>query len=184
MPQPPGQTVLQLRITLQDVDPIVWRRVLVPGGVRLAKLHDMLQAAMGWTDSHLHLFRIGDATYGSQLDDYPDDELDEKSVTVIGVLRNSRRFVYDYDFGDGWEHEVVIEDITTAPLGLKFAVCLDGQNACPPEDCGGPPGYEDLRRVLADPDDEYEHMVRWVGGPFNPEAFSVAEANIALQRSR
>ena len=174
-----------MRITLKEVTPTVWRRLLVPGGVRLARLHDMFQAGMGWTDSHLHMFRIGDAIYGSQIDDFPEDELDERTVTVAGVLRGRRRFLYEYDFGDSWEHEVVVEDVATAALGLKFAVCVDGQNACPPEDCGGPGGYADLLAVLADPThDEYEHLLGWVGGPFDPEAFSLAETNIALQRVR
>jgi hypothetical protein len=83
VPVPPGQPVLALRVTLEDVRPRVWRRLLVPGGVRLDKLHRMLQAAMGWEDYHLHSFQVGDARFGMQFDDYPDDELDEKSVTVL-----------------------------------------------------------------------------------------------------
>ena len=102
-----------------------------PGSVRLAKLHDVLQAAMGWTNSHLHSFRVGGTRYGMQFDDYPDDEIDEKSVTVIGVLRGQRQLVHEYDLGDSWEHDVVIEAMTTTVLGLKFAVCVDGQNALP-----------------------------------------------------
>ncbi len=181
----PGQTVVQLRISLQDVHPVVWRRLLVPGGVRLSKLHDMFQAAMGWTDSHLHSFRIGDALYGMCFDDYPDDEIDEKSVTVTGALRDQRRFVYEYDFGDSWEHDVVVEERTTTTLGLKFAVCVDGQNACPPEDCGGVGGYATMLEALADPaHEEHDSYLVWVGGPFDPTAFELAEANIALQRVR
>ena len=141
MAQPPGQNVFQLRAQLKRVDPVVWRRLLVPGSVRLDKLHLMLQAAMGWTNSHLHCFRFGDRTYGTQFDDNPLDELDETEVSVLRVLNDQRRFVYEYDFGDSWEHDVVVEDRSNLRLGLKFAVCLDGQNACPPEDCGGVPGY-------------------------------------------
>lgn len=181
----PGQRVLQLRVTLEDVRPVVWRRLLVPGGVRLNRLHDMFQAAMGWTDSHLHQFRVDGVVYGMQFDDYPEDELDEMAHTVIGTVGKVRRFFYDYDFGDNWRHEVVVEEVTAWPFGLKYAVCLDGQRACPPEDVGGTPGYEDFLRVLADPEhDEYEHMVGWSGGGFDPEEFSLAEANIALQRLR
>ena len=185
MPQPPGQSVIRLRITLADVRPAVWRRVLVPGSVRLSKLHAMFQAAMGWTDSHLHVFRIGDAMYGTQFDEYAPEELDEKSVTVLQAIREHRRFVYEYDFGDSWEHEVVVEEITTALFGLKFAVCLDGQNACPPEDCGGALGYAELLQVLADPNDEqYEHLLGWVGSAFDAEAFDLGETNAMLQRVR
>ena len=162
---------------------MVWRRLLVPGGVRLNRLHEMFQAGMGWTNSHLHQFRIGDALYGSQFDEYPENELDERSVTVIGAVGKVRRFFYDYDFGDGWEHEVVVEDITSWPYGLKHAVCVDGERACPPEDVGGPGGYDDFVRVLADRSHEdFEHFNAWSGGDFDPEEFSLAARNIALQR--
>jgi hypothetical protein len=180
-----GQTVLQLRITLEEIRPVIWRRLLVPGSVRLSRLHDMFQAAMGWTDSHLHQFRVDGTLYGMQIDDYPEEELDETAFTVIGALGKVRRFLYDYDFGDNWNHEVVVEEITSWAQGLKHAVCLDGQRACPPEDVGGPPGYEEFLQVLADPDhDEYEQYMTWSGGNFDPEAFSLAATNIALQRVR
>ncbi|HUS60668.1 MAG TPA: plasmid pRiA4b ORF-3 family protein [Acidimicrobiales bacterium] len=185
MPAKPSQAVIQLRISLQDVHPVVWRRLLVPGGVRLSKLHDMFQAAMGWTDSHLHSFRIGDELYGMQFDDYPEDEIDEKAVTVSEALRHHRQFVYEYDFGDSWEHDVVVEERTTTALGLKFAVCVDGQNACPPEDCGGSGGYARMLDALADPaHEEHDSYLKWADGPFDSTAFELAEANVALQRLR
>jgi len=177
--------VFQLRAQLKEVRPVIWRRLLVPGSVRLDKLHLMLQAAMGWTNSHLHCFRVGKLTYGSQYDDYPEDELDEKSVSVVGALKDQRRFVYEYDFGDSWEHDVVVEDRLAPRLGLKFAVCLDGQNACPPEDCGGVPGYRAMLESLADPKDgEHDRYLAWLGDPFDPTCFDLAEANAALQRVR
>lgn len=183
---PPGQPVFQLRVTLEDVTPAVWRRLLVPGSVRLDKLHRMLQAAMGWEDQHLHSFEIGETQYGMQLDDdFPEDELDEKEVTVLQAIGDVPRLSYAYDFGDGWRHEVVVESLSRSPLGLKFGVCVDGQNACPPEDCGGPGGYADLLEVLADPShDEHEHMRSWVGGPFDPAAFDLGLANARLQTVR
>jgi hypothetical protein len=136
------QPVFQLRIRLEDIDPPIWRRLLVPGGAKLSKLHDVFQAAMGWTNSHLHSFTIGDHLYGMQFDDYPEGELDETEHTVLDVLRMTlRRFIYEYDFGDSWTHEVVVEDVAFSPHALKFGVCLDGQGACPPEDVGGTGGY-------------------------------------------
>jgi Plasmid pRiA4b ORF-3-like protein len=174
--------VVQLRISLKEVRPVVWRRLLVPGNIRLSRLHDVFQAAMGWTNSHLHSFRIGDALYGTQFDDYPPDEPDEKSITVVGALGDQRRFRYEYDFGDSWEHEVVVEAITKATRGLKSAVCVDGQNACPPEDCGGVGGYAMMLEALADPShEEHDEYLTWVGGAFDPAAFELAEINIALQ---
>lgn len=181
--EPPRQTVLQLRLALLYVEPEVWRRLLVPGGVRLHRLHEMFQAGMGWTDSHLHNFRIGDELYGMQFDDYADEELDETTVTVTGTVGKIDRFFYDYDFGDGWEHEIVVEETTSFPFGLKYAVCLEGARACPPENVGGPPGYEEFRKVISDPSHrDFERITAWSGGSFDPAVFSLAECNIALQR--
>lgn len=180
------QPVFQLRIQLKDVHPTVWRRVLVPGGVRLRKLHDFLQAAMGWTNSHLHSFTIGDQLFGMHFDDYPEEELDESEHTVLGALHGGvRRFGYEYDFGDSWEHEVTVEATTFSPLGLKHAVCIDGQNACPPEDVGGPYGYQHFLEALSDPlHEEHDSYLVWVGYKFDADAFDLATANAALQRVR
>ena len=184
-PVPPGQPVFQLRISLEEVTPPVWRRLLVPGGVRLAKLHDMFQAAMGWTNSHLHSFTIGKQRYGMQFDEYPEGEIDEKAVTVLTALDEQRWFTYEYDFGDSWCHEVVVEDFTRRPSGLKFAVCLEGQRACPPEDCGGAYGYAQMLEIIADPDhDEFDDYIGWLDFYFNPEAFDLVTANAALQHLR
>lgn len=185
MADPPGQSTFQLKITLEDIRPSIWRRLLVPGSIRLAKLHDVFQAAMGWTDSHLHCFRIADNLYGMHFDDYPDDEIDEKEVSVLQALRGHKSFVYEYDFGDSWEHRVEVEELMRSRRGLKYAVCLAGANACPPEDCGGPPGYEHLLAVLADPThQEHEYLAEWAGDSFDPSAFDLAATNAALQGAR
>jgi hypothetical protein len=186
VPRPVSQTALQLRAQLNRVDPVVWRRLLVPGAVHLGKLDLMVQAAMGWTNSHLHCFRIGKLSYGP-VDDLTDGVIDrdEKTLTVSEAFEVERRVVYEYDFGDSWEHDVVVEDRLTSRLALKFAVCLDGQNACPPEDCGGARGYRSMLESLADAsDDEHDSYLTWLGGPFDAAAFSLAEANAALQRVR
>jgi hypothetical protein len=181
----PGQVSFTLRIQLEDVEPAIWRRLLVPGEFRLSQLHDVFQAAMGWRNSHLHSFTVGDAEYGMQDEDAPDDEIDEASVTVVEVLGDQERFSYVYDFGDDWVHEVTVESQARTRRNLKFAVCIDGANACPPEDCGGPSGYDDLRRVLADPTrDEHEELLGWVGGSFDPSTFDLAGVNADLQRVR
>ena len=145
----------------------------------------MIQAAFSWEDYHLHAFRIGDAQYGTLLDDYPEDELDETAVTVAAALEGVGRFDYEYDFGDSWEHEVVVEDFWRAPLGLKFGVCIDGQKACPPEDVGVYPGYEEFLEAVTDPDHEdHERLLTWAGGSFDPGAFDLAPANARLQKTR
>ena len=185
MPPLPSHPVVQLRVSLDSVEPPVWRRLLVPGSVRLDKLHRMLQGAMGWEDSHLHCFEIGGVRFGPQFDDYPEDEEDEKSGTVMRAFDRVDRGVYEYDFGDGWEHELVVEARSRSPIGLKFGVCLDGENACPPEDCGGPGGYADLLSVLTDPaHEEHGFFLDWVGGPIDPAEFDLALANARLQAVR
>ncbi len=181
----PGPSVFQLRIHLDEVHPVVWRRVLVPGSVKMAKLSEMLLAAMGWTNSHLHAFEVGDVRYGMCFDDYPDEEIDEKGVTVLRALEGEERFAYEYDFGDSWEHDVIIEDLTWPYSGLKFGVCIDGQNACPPEDVGGAPGYAAFLEAIADPDNEdHDHYLEWVGGSFDAAQFDLVTTNAALQRIR
>jgi hypothetical protein len=185
MPIPPGQPVLECSIELSDVEPRVWRRLLVPGNVRLDKLHRIFQAAMGWQDYHLHSFEIGGERYGMHFDEYPEGEIDEKSLTVARAVGGHERFVYEYDFGDSWEHDVTVHAAWRMPIGLKFAVCLDGANACPPEDSGGPGGYEDLLRVLGDPShEEHEHLRGWIGDGFDPREFDLALANARLQAVR
>ena len=145
----------------------------------------MLQAAMGWTNSHLHCFTVGGERYGMQYDEYPEGEIDEKAVKVRRAIGACRTFRYEYDFGDSWDHEVVVEESVTSARGLKHAVCLDGEHACPPEDCGGTYGYRDLIAALADPSHpDHEELLDWVGGPFDPTAFDLVAANVALQGVR
>ena len=165
---------------------MVWRRILVPTSVRLSMLADVLIAAMGWSNSHLHCFEVGDQRYGMQFDEYPEGEIDEKSVTDLQALRNAKRFEFEDDFGDGWTHEVTIEAQLSSSLGLKAAVCLEGENACPPDDCCGPGGYEQMLEALADPaNEEHEDYVRWMGGTsFARTAFDVLTTNAALQKVR
>ena len=183
-----GKTAIQLRISLKDHTPTIWRRLVVPGEIKLSKLHSIFQAAMGWEDYHLHQFQIGEQVYGMP-DDEGDfgefDDIDEDTVVLSDVVSAPLRFSYQYDFGDNWQHEVVVETVESVPLVLKFAACIDGQRACPPEDCGGTGGFEEFVEAVTDPTHE-EHVdyVEWVGRPFDPESFSIAATNAALQRVR
>ncbi len=180
---PQTQTVLQIRIDLEDVDPAIWRRLLVPPGIRLSRLHDIFQVAMGWTDSHLHGFTIGGKRYGVLVDDGFSKDLDEKKFSLAKAIGKERRFRYEYDFGDGWQHQVVVEDTFTVPIGLTYAVCLEGERSCPPEDCGGAYGYANMLEAVSDPKhEEFDEYTEWLGEDFDPEEFSLATTNAILQK--
>lgn len=166
---------LELEITLRDVEPRIWRRIVVPESVTLRRLHDLLQVAMGWQNSHLSLFAIGDREYGD-IEDFED--LGSLATTLATVVEPGAVFRYDYDFGDGWEHDVRVVRRTTS----DGAHCLDGARACPPEDCGGPHGYAQLLDVQADPTHrEHADLVDWLGRPVDPEAFDRDAVDAALQ---
>ena len=146
----------RLEVTMSEVQPTLVRVLDVPAGILLPELHDLLQAAIGWTDSHLHQFVAGDISYGMPDLDGPDEERDESAV-ALRALPN--RFIYLYDFGDGWEHEVVV----VGPGG-DWPGVVAGEGACPPEDVGGPHGYAEFRRVMADPGQpEHEEFRTWAG---------------------
>jgi hypothetical protein len=186
--QSPG-TVYQLHVLLLYCEPLIWRRILVPANMKLSGLHTVLQVCMGWSDSHLHQFRVGNAFYGPAAlnDDWsPVNSLDEQRFALANLEDDMRyRFFYDYDFGDGWQHEIRIEKVFLPDeKPLKYPVLLAGERACPPEDIGGPPGYDNFLAAMSDPKSEdYEGMRKWYGSDsFNPDAFERAEINKILKK--
>ena len=173
-------TVHRLKVTLKGVTPPVWRRLLVPSEYTLAELHQVLLTAMGWAGYHLYAFRIGDVSYLEIDDDWPDDSVDPASVRLGDVVRPGDRFVFEYDFGDGWEHRIDVEDVLPA-AGRTRPVCLAGRRACPPEDVGGPWGYGDFLDAIADPaHEQHDELLDWIGGRFDPEQFDAAEVDEIL----
>ena len=177
--------VYQLKITLKGIRPPIWRRLQVPGATTLAALHQVLQAVFGWTDSHLHQFIVDETYYGEpeHYEDYDDIEtVDEKKAILGGVVhREKQRFLYVYDFGDNWEHEIVVEKIIVGNSGSDRPLCLGGKRQGPPEDCGGTMGYQEFLEAIRDPDhEEHEAMLEWVGGSFDPKEFDLATVNPAL----
>lgn len=185
--QEPAKAVHQLKVTLQDIDPPIWRRLLVPSTVPLAKLHKIIQRAMGWEDSHLHQFLVGKQIYGTADPDgfgMDRETLSERTHLLEQVaFRAKMKLLYEYDFGDSWLHEVLVEKVLPAEPGARYPVCLEGARACPPEDCGGPPGYEDLLQALSDPSHpEHEDIKDWLGDDFDPEALDLVKINRALAR--
>lgn len=176
----------QLKVTLEDISPPIWRRLVVPESLTLRQLHQVLQIAFGWQDYHLHLFEIGDREYaepgGIDADPERDVRSDRGTRLQSLVLAPGDVFAYQYDFGDSWYHAVEVEAVVREPARVT---CLAGARAAPPEDCGGPPGYERLLEALADPDDdEHEDMLDWVGGAFDPEGFDLNLINRQLHRRR
>ena len=181
--------VYQLKITLLGSQPPIWRRFQVPNDMNLAKLHQVIQLVMGWEDSHMHQFKVGKTYYGAT---YPDDfdgmpeTRDERKARLQELIaRPKAKFVYEYDFGDSWEHEVVLEKILPSETGTTYPVCVEGKRACPPEDCGGVWGYPDFLAAIQDPSHpDHEDMLEWIGGSFDPEAFEVETVNKKLRRIR
>lgn len=149
----------------------------------LAGLHELVQAAFGWENIHLHEWRIGEVTYGLSDEDSWGEELSDESQAVLGELAPlDSSFAYTYDFGDGWEHLVEVQAIEPYNADVVPVACLGGARHCPPEDCGGPDGYEHLLDALADPDDaEHEEMIIWVGEGFDPEFFDRESVDSRLE---
>jgi hypothetical protein len=173
-----GTTIVSLKVTLRGTKPPIWRRLL--NTMTLDDLHQAIQAAMGWGDCHLHAFDIDGRQYGDR--QTVDDVADENRLTLKGLLKSGvARFAYTYDFGDNWEHTVAIEKTRPAIDGEAYPLCVAGKRACPPEDCGGPWGYQHLLEVLADPNHpDYADQKGCVGEDFTPDHFDTVAANAVL----
>ena len=185
---PASERLFQFKITLKETQPAIWRRIQVKGGT-LDRLHSHFQTAMGWTNSHLHQFEINGDRYGDPelLDDgYEDFDCVDSTVTKISeiVPKDGKpfRFDYEYDFGDGWVHEVLFEGCMQAELGGRYPICLEGQRACPPEDVGGVCGYVEYLEASANPNHErHEEFFEWRGS-FDPEEFDATKTTKRMRR--
>ena len=183
------KTVYQIKAVLLETEPPIWRRFVVPSGVTLHRLHLILQDVIGWTNSHLYRFRIETDEYGEPHPDNEFSELDFKNSrqTKIEqvVTKEGSTFQYEYDFGDSWNHKLLVEGISEGEPGKQYPVCLAGERACPPEDCGGTYGYADLLEIMKNPNDEqYQDIMTWLGGHFAPEAFDIDIVNLKLNAMR
>ena len=177
--------VYQLKVTLDDSKPPIWRRILVSENITLHDLHEIIQRVMGWHNYHLHMFRISGQIYG----DPEEDEtgmLGTKNEARYRIsqfgLREKSKFSYEYDFGDGWEHTLLVEKITSPDPSAHYPICVAGKRACPPEDVGGIWGYADFLEAMADSaHEEHDEMLEWAGGEFDPERFDLDKVNKALR---
>jgi hypothetical protein len=175
--------IFQLKMTLSDVSPVVWRRVAVPGGFTLDRVHRVIQLAMGWQDCHLHSFDVGGVQYGQPDPDGELDLRDELDCRLDAAAGKDSEFVYTYDFGDWWEHELVVEEIYPADPDERYPVCLAGSSACPPEDVGGAYGYATFLTAYTDPEHpEHVSVSEWIGRTFDPRQFDPDRATALLRR--
>lgn len=180
--------IYQIKITLKDSKPPIWRRLLISSETTLPKLHDIIQAAMGWYDSHLHAFDIHGEHYSapSPYDSGHLQEMGMKSTNRVKlnklITAESETFRYEYDFGDDWQHEILLEKILPADPKQKLPLCIKGKRACPPEDVGGVWGYDGFLEAINDPEhQEHESYLQWIGDDFDPETFDLDEVNERLK---
>ncbi|KAF5411511.1 MAG: hypothetical protein C5S38_09345 [Candidatus Methanophagaceae archaeon] len=171
--------VYQFKITLKGIKPPIWRRIQVPEMYTFWELHLAIQNAMGWSDYHLHEFELVNPETGLKLlignpnEDFAEEVLPELNQNIADYFSmENQSAVYTYDFGDSWEHKIQLEKILPCENGIKYPICIKGKRACPPEDCGGTWGYEELLAIIKDPKhEEYEEMLEWLVGEFDPEHF-------------
>jgi len=185
----------RFRVTLHGVEPAIWREIEVPPGYSLWDLHVAIQDAMGWQDYHVHMFRFQKPGSSEVVDiGIPDPDLPPGSDSTLAGWehRISDLFPapgavaeYDYDFGDGWQHDVSLIAVAPRATGVKYPRCTGGERACPPEDCGGIGGYARLLEVIFDPQhEEFERMRTWLGGGFDPESFKPSEVRFDNPKRR
>ncbi len=178
-------SIYQFKITLSHVTPPVWRRFQVRSDISLHRLSTTILLVMDWDGGHLRQFRIQGVDYGIPHEDYEEDNVpeDEREIILKDMPQGDLNgFIYEYDFGDGWEHTVVLEKVLEPQKGVKYPVCLEGKRSCPPDDCGGPHGYEDFLDAIKNPKHpEHESMLEWIGGEFDPEEFDLEGINDDLK---
>lgn len=179
---PSKTTIYQLKVTIRDIRPPIWRRVQVESSITLSQLHLIIQAAMGWYNCHLHSFSIQGIEYGESQPDYGLDIRDETKVKLNQVIKSEKaKFFYTYDFGDSWEHSIVVEKILPKDPSISYPKCIKAKRACPPEDCGGAWGYMEFLEAIQNPTHpEHESFLEWVGGSFDSEGSNLKEINQRL----
>lgn len=183
-----AKKIYQFKITLRDIRPPIWRRFQVPTDINFYELHQIIQTVMGWYDAHLHQFDLGGfvITDAETLAEGWDDGANEKRAKLSAYLTHEgQKIRYEYDFGDDWQHDLLLEKILPAEPDVHYPRCLKGKRACPPEDCGGAWGYSDMLESLADPEhEEYEMYAEWIGEDFDPKEFDLDGINAGLERFR
>jgi hypothetical protein len=180
--------IYQIQIALRGFKPKIWRRILIPSDLLLSDFHKIIQTTMGWTNLHLHQFIKNRTFY--MVKDSDDDmwntndvDYENEKTRVSDLLKKGKdKIIYEYDFGDGWEHDIILEKILPVDNNIIYPVCVAGKMNCPPEDCGGVWGYSRMLEILKQPaHEEYENLIEWLGGEFDPEYFDKDEINELLR---
>jgi len=176
----PMTNILKLRITIPDIEPEIWREILIKNDITFKKLHEIIQLSFGWTNSHLYNFDVNGILFSIPDKEFKNNDLDAKNKITEFLIEEGQRALYTYDFGDYWEHEIEIVDMLKKEKGIRYPKCLDGRRNGPPEDCGGIPGYEDVIDALTSKDkSEYEDLLEWLGD-YDPEKFDIDKINNAI----
>lgn len=176
-------SIYQIKVTLRGSKPPIWRRIQVRSDITLGQLHHILQNVMDWDGYHLHQFIVGGIYYGEPHPDYGFDMIDENRIELNQIVSGAKfKFTYEYDFGDSWEHILLVEKILPPEQGQHYPLCVKGKLACPPEDVGGIWGYYGFLEAIRDPKHpEHEDYLEWCGGGFDADAFDLAAINERLQ---
>lgn len=176
----PGLREYQVHVQLRDIQPAIWRRLVLPDDLPLPRVHAALQYAFNWSGGHLHEFAVGPVCFGEPDPKEGHQPIDEKGVTLNQLAHDvGDRILYRYDFGDGWEHDLVLENLRAGEAN-RVPRCVEGERAGPLDDCGGPGGYEEMLRALADPADPGHHSMKLWSGAWNPEHFDLRALNLRL----
>jgi hypothetical protein len=149
---PSKTTIYQLKVTIRDIRPPIWRRVQVESSTTLSKLHLIIQAAMGWYNCHLHSFSVDGIEYGKPEPNYGLELRDESKAKLANLIKQEKaKFFYTYDFGDSWSHSILVEKILPKEPKVSYPTCIKAKRACPPEDCGGAWGYMEFLEAIQNP---------------------------------
>ncbi len=176
-----NKCIYKLKITLMGSKPPIWRRVLVSSNITFEALHDIIQPAFGWSDCHLHEFEIDNLRIGTNDEDSIEPVEEESEFVLDEYAQRGDTFLYTYDFGDNWEHRILVEDMLPADSTNSVPRCIAGRRACPPENVGGVWGYQEFLSSISDPShEEHANYTEWIGGNFDPEEFDLNAVNTLI----
>jgi hypothetical protein len=185
-------SIYQVQIALKGSKPKIWRRLLIPSDLLLSDFHKIIQDTMGWFDSHLHQFAKNRKFYSVKdpdddfWDEFNNADYKKQKIRISDLLKTeNEKITYEYDFGDGWIHDIILEKMLPPDPEIKYPACIAGARNCPPEDVGGIWGYAEMLKILKQPDHaEYKNYLEWLGEDFDPEYFDLKNVNKLLSKKK